>query len=238
MGDMESIFSPSIWTSLADIMLVNVVLSGDNAMVVALAAQGLLPKQQRRAVVFGTAAAVFMRIVLTIFALKLLILPGLKIIGGIFLFYVAVKLMTHQRKPDHVAHQATLGSAIKTILIADLVMSLDNVLGVAAAAKGNLALLVVGLVLSIPMIVFGSAVMLKLMRRFPSVIVMGAALLGYLAGDMLFADTALRDWEQTYLPGRGLVIGATGLTLSVPGAVAALTAIGVGAWRSRSANSA
>jgi YjbE family integral membrane protein len=219
-------------------MLVNLVLSGDNAVVIALAAHALPPKQQKQAIVLGSAAAILMRILLTVFALKLLTLPGLKIIGGIFLFYIAVKLIAHPRRPGHVAPHATIGGAVKTILIADMVMSLDNVLGVAAAAKGNLALLAAGLALSIPLIVFGSGFVLKLMRRFPGIVMLGAALLGYLGGDMLFADAALRTWTQAWLPGRDLALGTTDFALSLPGLAAALAVMLLGAWRAKRRNPA
>jgi YjbE family integral membrane protein len=231
---MELITSPSGWISLANIMLVNLVLSGDNAVVIALAAHALPSKQQKNAIIFGSAAAIFMRAILTIFALQLLILPYLKIIGGILLFYIAASLMSHQQqKTGSVASQPTLGSAIRTILLADLIMSLDNVLGVAAAAKGNIMLLIAGLALSIPLIAFGSTLVLKTLTKFPVITVLGAALLGYLGGEMLFSDTAIQLWAQANLPNRDLAIPGSDMRLSVPGAISALAATLVGAWRTK-----
>ncbi|HSY28208.1 MAG TPA: TerC family protein, partial [Burkholderiaceae bacterium] len=197
---MELFSSPNIWTSLINIMLVNIVLSGDNAVVIALAAHALPARQQRAAIVFGSAAAIAMRTILTIFAIKLLVLPYLKIVGGILLLYIAVKLMAHQPRTGKVNAGTTIGAAIRTILLADLVMSLDNVLGVAAASHGNLLLLIAGLLLSIPLIVFGSTFVLSIMKKFPVFIVLGAALLGYLGGEMLISDVAIHTWVAENLP--------------------------------------
>lgn len=230
---MELITSPSIWTALVNIVLVNVVLSGDNAVVIALAAHALPPKQQRSAIVLGSAAAIVMRTVLTIFALKLLVLPYLKIVGGILLFYIAVKLIAFQHRTASVADSATIGAAVRAILLADLVMSIDNVLGVAAAAKGNVILLMIGLALSIPLIVFGSTLVLKIMKRFPIFIMLGAALLGYLGGEMLFSDSAIQVWVQTNLPNHDLAIHAPDLYLSVPGVISAIVATLSGVWFSK-----
>jgi YjbE family integral membrane protein len=233
MDALELIASPTVWTSLANIMLVNVVLSGDNAIVIALAAHALPAKQQKPAIFFGSAAAIVMRAVLTVFALELLVLPYLKIVGGILLFYIAVKLIADQHQTSSVASHATIGSAVRTILLADLVMSLDNVLGVAAAAKGNVLLLIIGLALSVPLIVYGSTFVLNIMRKFPITIMLGAALLGYLGGEMFFSDTAIQTWVQTNLPNHELAIPATDLHLSVPGVISAFAAVLLGSWRSK-----
>jgi YjbE family integral membrane protein len=185
--------SAAFWAALGSIILANVLLSGDNAVVIALAARSLPVHQQKKAIVFGSAAAIVMRIVLTLIAVEMLKWPYLKIIGGLLLVYIGVSLLLE----DDDAH-GDLGSqgtglliAIRTILIADLVMSLDNVLAVAAAAKGNNLLLVLGLGISIPLIVFGSTLLLKVMERFPFIITLGAALLGFLAGEMLLTDPAV-----------------------------------------------
>ena len=222
--------SPDIWTSLIDIMLVNLVMSGDNAVVIALAAQALPEDRRKPAIIFGSLAAIVMRLVLTIFALKLLNLPYLKIVGGVLLLVVAVKLLLDRDATETHAQPATVGQAIRTILVADLVMSLDNVLGVAAASHGNLTLLIIGLVLSIPLIAFGSGMVLKIMVRFPVVVVLGAALLGYLGGEMFFADVALHDWLAVNWPSRDWGLHGTFLAFDIPGTVAALLCIAPILW--------
>jgi YjbE family integral membrane protein len=184
--------SAAFWAALGSIIWVNIILSGDNAVVIALAARSLPPKQQKKAIFWGSAAAIVMRVVLTIIAVEMLKWPYLKIIGAILLVYIGVSLMLE----DDDGHggvgedKGNIWTAIRTILIADLVMSLDNVLAVAAAAKGEVVLLVVGLALSIPLIIFGSQLLLKVMERYPFIITAGAALLGFLAGEMLLTDPA------------------------------------------------
>ena len=192
---MEMLSEATFWAALGNIILVNIVLSGDNAVVIALAARSLPPKQQKQAILFGSGAAIVMRIILTIFAVKLLTLPWLKLVGALLLVYIGVQLLMEGGEDEgHVKEHTGMAAAIKTILVADLVMSLDNVLGVAAAAKGNITLLVLGLAISIPLIIFGSTLMLKLMERFPIIITLGAALLGYLAGEMLVTDPKMVEW--------------------------------------------
>jgi YjbE family integral membrane protein len=233
MVEIHAISSPLFWAALGNIILVNIVLSGDNAVVIALAARSLPPRQQRRAIFFGSAAAIVMRIILTIFALKLLTLPFLKIVGAVLLFYIGAQLLADEEEEGDVKQHATLASAVKTILLADLVMSLDNVLGVAAAAKGDVTLLVLGLAISIPLIVFGSTLILRLMERFPLIIVLGAALLGYLAGDMLFSDTAIVPWVDSHLPHHDMVVPGAGMQISVPGLLAAVAVVLTGHWMAR-----
>jgi YjbE family integral membrane protein len=186
--------SAAFWAALGSIIWVNIILSGDNAVVIALAARSLPAHQQKKAIFWGSAAAIVLRVVLTIVALEMLKWPYLKIIGGFLLLYIGVSLMLDDDDGEDgdVGNQASgLFAAVRTILIADLVMSLDNVIAVAAAAKGNVPLLVIGLALSIPLIIFGSTLLLKVMERFPIIIVAGAALLGYLAGEMFLTDPAL-----------------------------------------------
>jgi YjbE family integral membrane protein len=185
--------SGAFWAALGSIIWVNIILSGDNAVVIALAARSLPPQQQKQAIFWGSAAAIVLRVVLTVIAVEMLKWPWLKIIGALLLLYIGVTLMLEDEDDeDDVANQAGgLLTAIRTILIADLVMSLDNVLAVAAAAKGNIPLLVIGLALSIPLIIFGSTLLLKVMERFPIIIIAGAGLLGFLAGEMLLTDPAL-----------------------------------------------
>jgi YjbE family integral membrane protein len=186
--------TPAFWTGLLTIIWVNVILSGDNAVVIALAARSLPKRQQSKAVFWGAGAAVVLRIVLTIGAVELLRLPYLKIIGGILLLWIAVKLLLPEEEEGGVEGSASLLQAIKTILIADLVMSLDNVLAVAAVARDSIMLLVIGLALSIPLVVFGATLLMKLMVRYPIIITIGAALLGWVAGEMLVGDPILAPW--------------------------------------------
>ena len=186
--------SAAFWAALGSIILANILLSGDNAVVIALAARSLPPQQQKQAILFGSGAAILMRIGLTILAAEMLKWPYLKIIGGLLLVYIGVTLMLEDDdegggKDD--GSNAGMMTAIRTILIADLVMSLDNVLAVAAAAKGNNTLLIIGLAISIQLIIFGSTLLLKIMERFPIIITIGAALLGFLAGEMLLTDPAV-----------------------------------------------
>jgi YjbE family integral membrane protein len=185
--------SAAFWAALGSIIWVNIILSGDNAVVIALAARSLPPQQQKQAIFWGSAAAIVMRVVLTVIAVEMLKWPFLKIVGAILLVYIGVSLMLEDDDEDGDIGKDGGGmvAAIRTILVADLVMSLDNVLAVAAAAKGNVPLLVIGLALSIPLIIFGSTLLLKVMERFPIIIVAGAALLGFLAGEMFLTDPAL-----------------------------------------------
>ena len=195
--------SPLFWSAFGSIILANIVLSGDNAVVIAMAARTLKPEQRSKAIFWGSAAAIVMRIVLTIVAIQLLTLPYLKLIGAILLVYIGVDLLKGEEDEDGEGHEINgMAAAIRTILIADLVMSLDNVLAVAAAAKGNLPLLVLGLLVSIPLIIFGATLLTKVMERFPIIITIGAALLGFLAGEMLLTDPAVASYfgpigEQT-----------------------------------------
>ena len=183
--------SAAFWSAFGSIMLANIVLSGDNAVVIAMAARTLKPEQQKKAIFWGSAAAIVMRIVLTIVAIQLLSLPYLKMIGAVLLVYIGVDLLTSGEDEEGEGKEINgMSAAIRTILVADLVMSLDNVLAVAAAAKGDMPLLVLGLIVSIPLIVFGATLLTKVMERFPIIITIGAALLGFLAGEMLFTDPA------------------------------------------------
>ena len=195
-----SIDDPLFWTALLKIIGVNIVLSGDNAVVIALAARSLPPKQQKAAVIWGSAAAVVMRIILTFFAIALLDLPWLKLVGSVLLLWIGVKLLIPEHEGPDIKASDNLIAAIKTILIADLVMSLDNVIAVAAAAGGSVTLLVIGLAISIPLVVFGATMLLKLMERWPIIITIGAALLGFVAGEMAWEDKAI-DAFTSQFPG-------------------------------------
>ncbi len=213
--------SGAFWAALGSIILANIVLSGDNAVVIALAARSLPPQQQKQAIIWGSAAAIVMRIVLTLIAVEMLKWPWLKVIGALLLLYIGVSLLLEDEGGDGEHHEAGgMLAAIRTILVADLVMSLDNVLAVAAAAKGDTPLLVIGLAISIPLIVFGSTLLLKVMQRFPIIITLGAALLGFLAGEMMFTDPAVTA-RFGELPHD---------VVNAAGAVGAVLVVAVGLW--------
>jgi len=184
----------AFWIPLLKIIWINIVLSGDNAVVIALAARSLPPRQQMLAVGWGSGAAVAMRIVLTLFAVALLQLPYLKLLGAVLLLWIGVQLLLPEEGEANIDGHENMLAAIKTILIADLVMSLDNVIAVAAAAGDSVTLLVLGLGISIPLVIFGSTLLMKVMERFPIIITAGGALLGFVAGEMAVSDPALRDW--------------------------------------------
>lgn len=230
-GTFMALTSSAFWFALGSIILTNVVLSGDNAVVIALAARNLPTPQQRRAIFWGSAAAIVLRIVLTVLAVELLALPYLKTVGALLLIYIGVKLLTEAEDKATDRHQRDgLWPAIQTILIADLVMSLDNVVAVAAAAeKGppgtTFLLLVLGLGLSVPLIIFGSTLLVGIMARFPIIVTLGAALLGYLAGNMLVTDPVDAAWFDQALPHAELAAGCGG----------ALLVIAFGRWISRRA---
>ncbi len=193
---MSFLSSPEFWVALLQIILINIVLSGDNAVVIALACRELPRQQQKKAIVFGSVGAIVLRVVLTFFAVYLLTLPYLKLIGAALLLWIGVGLLKGEDDGEELSSNSNLAAAIKTIIVADLVMSLDNVIGVAAAAKGNIPLLVIGLVISIPLIIYGSTLILKLMARFPVIITIGAGLLGWVAGEMALSDPAVKDWAE------------------------------------------
>jgi YjbE family integral membrane protein len=193
---MSDVTSPVFWLALSQIILINIVLSGDNAVVIALASRSLPPHQQKKAILFGSVGAIVLRLILTFFAVYLLTLPYLKLIGAALLLWIGIGLLKGDDDGDEIEGNSSLMAAVKTIVIADLVMSLDNVIGVAAAAKGDIALLVIGLVISIPLIIFGSTLILKLMTRFPIIITLGAALLGWVAGEMCLSDPSIHHWVE------------------------------------------
>ena len=200
MDLMQLTAEPAFWKSLLEIIIVNIILSGDNAVVIALAARNLPKKQQTKAVFFGSAAAIVLRVVLTIFAVQLLQFPYLKLAGAVLLVWIGAKLLLPEHEEgEGMGAAGNLFGAIRTILIADLVMSLDNVIAVAAAAEtgppaARLLLLVIGLGLSIPLIIVGSQVLMGLMARWPIIITLGAALLGFVAGEMAVTDPAIEEW--------------------------------------------
>lgn len=189
---MELLQNPEFWIGLVKIIWINIILSGDNAVVIALAARSLKPHQQKQAIMWGSGAAVVLRIMLTVVAAQLLALSYLQIVGGLLLLWIGVQLLGDEEEEGGEAKQyGSMFAAVRTILIADLVMSLDNVIAVAAAAKGSMTLLILGLAISIPLVVFGATLMVKLMERFPVIIILGAALIGWVAGETIVGDVVL-----------------------------------------------
>ena len=212
---MEFLNTADFWIGLVKIVWINIILSGDNAVVIALAARSLPPAQQKKAVMFGSGAAVVLRIVLTIVAAKLLELSFLQIIGGCLLLWIGYQLLTGDE--DEGGESKGTGSmlaAIRTILIADLVMSLDNVIAVAATAQGNMVLLILGLAISIPLVIFGSTLMIKLMDRFPVIVTLGAALIGWVGGETIANDNVLHGYAMGH-PWLHYVAAAAGAVLVV-----------------------
>ena len=193
---MDMLQNADFWLGLMKIIWINIILSGDNAVVIALAARSLPEHQQRQAIMFGSGAAVVLRIALTVVAAALLELSYLQIVGGLLLLYIGAQLLSEDGDEEEgEVEKASLFAAIRTILIADLVMSLDNVIAVAAAAKGNMTLLILGLAISIPLVIFGSAIMIKLMTRLPIIVTFGACLIGWVGGETIASDVALREFS-------------------------------------------
>jgi YjbE family integral membrane protein len=210
-----SLADPFFWTALLKIIGVNIVLSGDNAVVIALAARSLPARQQKLAIRWGAGAAIVLRIILTLFAVALLGLPWLKLVGSALLLWIGVKLLVPGEGGNDIDASDNLFAAIRTILIADLVMSLDNVIAVAAAAGGHWVLLMIGLAISIPLVIFGATLLVRVMERFPIVITIGAALIGFVAGEMAWEDNAIAAWTAPYPGGMKYVVASLGAALVV-----------------------
>ncbi|MEK8129688.1 TerC family protein [Paenibacillus filicis] len=172
-----------------EIMLINIVLSGDNAVVIALASKNLPAAQRKQAIWWGAFGAIGLRVVLTIVAVYVLNIPYIQGVGSLLLLWIAIKLLVDDEGHADVKEASTLGKAIGTIILADLVMSLDNVLAIAAKAKGEIGIIILGIGLSIPIIIWGSNLVVKLLKRFPLLVFLGAGILGYTAGEMFLADT-------------------------------------------------
>lgn len=214
----ELLFDQAFWIALIQIIGIDIVLSGDNAVVIALAARSLPDAQRKQAVMWGSSAAVVMRVVLTIVAAELLQLPLLKVVGAVLLVWIAVQLLVPEDEAEGNGTRlagAGLAAAIKTIMIADLVMSMDNVVAIAGASKGSVVLLVIGLALSIPLVVFSSTFLMKVMERFPVVITGGAALLGFVAGEMAVSDLWFGPWINTHAAWLHSVLPVAGAVLVV-----------------------
>jgi YjbE family integral membrane protein len=218
---VEEFLTAQFWLAVGQIIMIDILLGGDNAVVIALACRQLPQKLRTKGILWGTAGAIVLRVILIAFALTLLQVPFLKLVGAALLLWIGVKLLV----PDDDEHSSIQGSdklwaAVKTVIIADLVMSVDNVIAIAGAATGagaqhQMPLVIFGLLVSIPIIVWGSQLVLKLMDRFPLVITAGGMLLGWIAGTMAYSDPALKDWlpqTSTWSYGLGLA-GAMGVLL-------------------------
>jgi YjbE family integral membrane protein len=217
--------SGAVWGAFGAIVVANILLSGDNAVVIAMAARSLPPGQQGKAIFWGSATAIVLRIILTIAAVQVLQLPYLKIVGAIALLWICVQLLVDSKDEGEVKAEGTMGAAIRTILVADLVMSVDNVIAVAGAADRapaayRVPLLIAGLAMSIPLIIAGSTMLMQVMERWPIIITLGAGLLGFLAGQMLATDPALEAWFKAKVAHAELVFGVVG----------ALAVVAVGRW--------
>ncbi len=225
---MDAFLTPEFWLAVGQIVMIDILLGGDNAVVIALACRNLPPDLRKKGILWGTAGAIVLRVVLIFFAMSLLKLPYLKLVGAVLLFWIGIKLLV----PDDDGHGDLKGSdkllgAIKTIIVADFVMSVDNVIGIAGAAQGaghedhQMPLVIFGLLVSIPIIVWGSSLVLKLMDRFPIIITVGGMLLGWIAGGLAVTDPALapylpaNDWNHTVAAVVGaLVVLALGTLLA------------------------
>lgn len=208
--------SPQFWVAALQIILINILLSGDNAVVIALACRNLSRRMRVLGIFWGVMGAIVLRIVLTFFAVQLLQLPYLQIVGAILLVWIGIKLIAEDDGGEtNVKASDRLLAAIWTVIVADLVMSLDNVIGVAAAAKGSLLLLIFGLVISIPIVIVGAQLVMKLMERFPWIIVAGGGLLGWLAGEIAAKDAAVKPWIDTQLPVLHWIFPVAGVAIVV-----------------------
>jgi YjbE family integral membrane protein len=206
---------PDTWTALVKIAIINIVLSGDNAVVIALACRSLAPRQQRNAFIVGTAGIVVLMTALTSCAALLMSLPYIQLVGSVLLLWIGTKLLLPEEEQGDVDDTSSFWAAVKTIIVADIVMSVDNVLGMAGAAHGHFGMLFFGLLITMPLILFGSALVMKLMERFPVVITIGAGLLGYVAGDMAVGDIAVRGWVEAHAPSLDIVVPVLGALLVV-----------------------
>ncbi|MBP7493722.1 MAG: TerC family protein [Rhodoferax sp.] len=218
---MEEFLTAQFWLAVGQIIMIDILLGGDNAVVIALACRQLPPQLRTKGILWGTAGAIVLRVILIAFALTLLQLPFLKLVGAALLLWIGVKLLVpDDDEHSNIQSSDKLWAAVKTVIIADLVMSVDNVIAIAGAATGagaqhQMPLVIFGLLVSIPIIVWGSQLVLKLMDRFPLIITAGGMLLGWIAGTMAHSDPAIKDWlPQTSVWSYGLgLAGALGVLL-------------------------
>ncbi|MBR1190834.1 TerC family protein [Bradyrhizobium sp. AUGA SZCCT0240] len=193
---------PAFWVALGKIMWINILLSGDNALVIAMACRGLPPRQRFWGMILGAGVAVGLRIIFTGIVVSLMALPFLKLVGGLALLYIAAKLLVPEHEGEGDVHAAAhLWAAVRIVAIADIVMSLDNVIAVAAAANGSIPLLVIGLAISVPLIVAGAALIMALLTRMPALVWAGAGLLGWVAGEVMATDPAVVPYLRTLSDG-------------------------------------
>jgi YjbE family integral membrane protein len=197
MGGMSP---DKFWPALSQIMLVNLILSGDNAVVIALACRGLPPRMRKWGILLGALVAILMRIGFTVVATRLLTYPWLMTVGSVLLFWIAIKLLVEDGEAKDIKESASISGAVTTIAVADLVMSLDNVVAIAAAAKGNWALILIGLATSMPLIIFGATLVMWLLTKLPILVWAGAALLGWIAGELIVSDPGVLDMLRNYNP--------------------------------------
>jgi YjbE family integral membrane protein len=192
--------STQFWLASLEIIVINILLSGDNAVVIALACRNLPDRQRRWGVFWGAIGAIVLRIILTFFAVSLLELSWLKVIGGVLLVWIGIKLIAEDEGDGEHEVKASdrLLAAVRTVIVADVVMSIDNVLGVAAAAHGSLLLLIFGLVLSVPLVIGGAQLIMRLIERYPILIIAGGGLLGYVAGELIVEDSAIVGWVASH----------------------------------------
>jgi YjbE family integral membrane protein len=208
---MTEWFTPQFWVAVTEIILVNILLSGDNAVVIALACRNLSQRARRQGIFWGVLGAIALRVVLTLFAMSLLTYPYLKLVGGALLVWIGIKLIAQEDDGDHkVKASDRLLTAVWTIIVADLVMSLDNVMAVAAAAKGHIVLMAFGLVISIPIVIIGAQIIMGLMGRYPVLVLLGGGLLGYIAGEMAVEDPVVQPWFAANAPNLAAIIPLAG----------------------------
>jgi YjbE family integral membrane protein len=217
---MDQFMHADFWIAVGQIIMIDILLGGDNAVVIALACRGLPPAQRTKGIIWGTAGAIVLRVILIFFALTLLAIPYLKLVGAALLVWIGIKLLMPQDGDEHGNIQSSdkLWAAVRTVIVADLVMSLDNVIAIAGAAEGaggdhKMPLVIFGLLVSIPIIVWGSQFVIKLMDRFPIVITLGGMLLGWIAGTMAVGDPALATvFQQTHGEAAPMVRYSAGIT--------------------------
>jgi YjbE family integral membrane protein len=194
---------PQFWVAVLQIIAIDIVLGGDNAVVIALACRSLPPRLRNRGIFWGVFGAIALRTALIFFAITLLSIPYLKVVGGALLLWIGVKLLKTDSEAEggpHVRAGASLPDAIRTIIVADAVMSLDNVVAIAGASRDSVVLVIFGLLVSVPIIVWGSKLVMTLMERYPVIVVAGAALLGWIAGEMAVSDVTVKEWVNANLP--------------------------------------
>jgi YjbE family integral membrane protein len=233
--EISQIGQVTFWVALGKIIWINILLSGDNAVVIAMACRGLPPKQRLWGMVLGAGVAVLLRIVFTIIIATLMLMPYLKLVGGLALFYIAAKLLVPEEEGEEgVEAGEHLWRAVRIVAIADIVMSLDNVIAIAAAAQGNLVLLVIGLAISIPLIIAGAALIMGLLDRFPILVWAGAALLGWIAGEVIATDPGIEPWIVSQVGKEGAHV----VELVTAGIGAVLVVVVGGLWRRSKARAA